>query len=361
MIDEINTDDYKPDIAIPPGETLRETLASLGMSQVDLANRTGKHKKTINEIIKGKAPILPDFAMELEKALDVPAIFWLNLEANYQATLLRIKEQKHLESELELVKRFPYTEMARLGWIKRTRNPVEKVSNLLSFFAIASLTRLEFVEKAAFRKARSKKASAEALSAWLRQGEIEAMHIKTTAFDAKGFMSVLPELRKLTVFSPDDFVIQLQDHCSRNGVAVVFTPHLNKTYANGACRWLSPLKALVQLSIRNKYEDIFWFTFFHEAAHLLRHGKKEIFIDCIKDAATQEEIEADRFAANILIPPSKYREFVIKNDYSRNNIVNFAKELEISPAIVVGRLLHEKLIPYNTALHSLRRKFEWVN
>jgi len=44
---------YIPDVVSPPGETLAEKLAEIGMSQVELADRTGRPKKTINEIIKG--------------------------------------------------------------------------------------------------------------------------------------------------------------------------------------------------------------------------------------------------------------------------------------------------------------------
>ena len=39
---------------IAPGETILELLEVNGMSQLDLADKTGINKKTINEIIKGK-------------------------------------------------------------------------------------------------------------------------------------------------------------------------------------------------------------------------------------------------------------------------------------------------------------------
>lgn len=83
---------YQPDIAIPPGETLRETIEALGMSQAELAQRTGRTTKDIKEIIMGKAAITPDGALQFERVLRVPASFWNNLESNYRDTVARLAE-----------------------------------------------------------------------------------------------------------------------------------------------------------------------------------------------------------------------------------------------------------------------------
>ena len=80
--------------AIPPGETLRETLETIGMTQVELAERTGRPKKKINEIIEGKAPITAKTTLQLERVLGIPASFWNNLERNYQEAKVRLKESR---------------------------------------------------------------------------------------------------------------------------------------------------------------------------------------------------------------------------------------------------------------------------
>jgi len=90
-----NTNKFVPDYAVPPGETLLDTIEALGMSQAELAERTGRPKKTINEIIKGKAPITPETALQLERVLGVPARFWNNLENNYRETVARITKIGH--------------------------------------------------------------------------------------------------------------------------------------------------------------------------------------------------------------------------------------------------------------------------
>lgn len=110
---------YSPDIAIPPGVTLLEVLEELGMTQAELAERTARPTKTINEIIKGKAAITPETALQLETVLKVPARFWNNLEMNYRETLARIEEREVLQEQLEWLKGVPVNSMARFGWIKK--------------------------------------------------------------------------------------------------------------------------------------------------------------------------------------------------------------------------------------------------
>ena len=77
---------------IPPGETIKELLESRNITQLDLSLKTGINKKTINEIINGKAPISISTAQKLEYVFNIPASFWNNLERNYQETLERKKD-----------------------------------------------------------------------------------------------------------------------------------------------------------------------------------------------------------------------------------------------------------------------------
>jgi addiction module HigA family antidote len=361
MVDKQKEGTYLPDIAISPGETLKEVLESKSITQRELALRMNRPIKTISEIVNGKALITPETAYQLEQVLDIDASFWLNLEADYQITKERINVIRQLRKQIPLVKRFPYNDMSKLGWVKQSRDGFERVSELLSFFGVTDLSRVKLLQKAAFRKSQKYDVSPEALSAWLRKGEIEAMNINTDSYNRSTFKSVLEEIRLLTRYSSGKTFEKLRELCRKCGVALVFTPHLKKTHVNGAARWLDPKKALIQLSIRYRYEDVFWFTFFHEAGHLLLHGKKEEFID-LKDSTSKDnrEIQADNFARDILIPPRVFEKFLSMNrlPYSKRDIENLSSELGISPAIVVGRMQHEGLVPH-THLNSLRRKLEW--
>lgn len=89
------TNQFLPNFAIPPGETLLDTIEAMGISQDELSERTGRPKKNINDIIKENTPIAPETALQLERVLGVPAAFWNKLENNYREILARPTEQNN--------------------------------------------------------------------------------------------------------------------------------------------------------------------------------------------------------------------------------------------------------------------------
>ena len=348
---------FNPNIAIPPGETLEEFLESFGMTNVELSKRIGLTQKTISEIVKGKAPITAETSLKLENVFGTPASFWNNLEANYQEAKARLQEEKRIDKEIEIAKLIPYSEISELGLIKPTKIGQEKVVNLRSFFGVASLNYIPETLAAAFRAKQKDNASTYALAAWLRIGEISANKIKTELYDEKKLKSLIPVFRELTSQQLEYFSQKLIDLCSSCGIALALVQHLPKTFAHGAVKWLTPNKALIQLSIRGAYSDIFWFTFFHEIGHILLHGKKSTFIEI--DNNDELELQADSFAVDTLIPSSKYKAFISGSFESSESIIKFAKSVGIDPCIVVGRLQHDKLIKHYE-YNELRTKLCWV-
>ncbi|TFH06411.1 MAG: ImmA/IrrE family metallo-endopeptidase, partial [Candidatus Atribacteria bacterium] len=141
-----------------------------------------------------------------------------------------------------------------------------------------------------------------------------------------------------------------------SGVVLQFIPELPETRLSGATRWISPEKALIAQSLRFRKDDHFWFTFFHEAAHVLLHGKRAVFIDEISMDASEEEQQSDAFAANHLIPSKSYASLVQSGQPSRAAVIAFANKLEIAPGIVVGRLQHDGVIPFSW-LNDFKRTF----
>ena len=128
---------FEPDYAVLPGETLKETIESLGMTQRDLAIRTGLAPKTVNQIIKGKAPITPDTAILLERVTAVPARLWNNPESNYREQLAKITDRKCLEEDIQWLKTLPVKELIKRGAVKETKDKTELVSTVLQFFGVA--------------------------------------------------------------------------------------------------------------------------------------------------------------------------------------------------------------------------------
>ena len=321
------------------------------MTQKELADRTGITKKTVQEIVQGRASLSAHTAVALEKVLGIKATFWLNLQAGYEADLARIEAQRRMQKEIDLAKRFPYATMAKQGMVAEKKQWEERIELLLRFFAVASLEKVELTLQAAFRRKKNPDVSPYALATWLRQGEILGSKTETAPFSRDRLRSELPALLALSRLPLVEAKKEAVRICAECGVAVVLVPHLPKTYVNGATKWLSREKALVILSLRGSYGDIIWFSLVHELGHILKgHSKKDTFIDFANDRDRDEkETEADDFASEQLIPSLALRFFRDKGDFSPQAIGEFAEKLERSPGIVAGRLAHLGHINWNSA------------
>jgi HTH-type transcriptional regulator/antitoxin HigA len=346
-----------PNITIPPGEFLAETLESLGLSQAELARRANRPPQAINEVVRGTKEITPDTALQFERVLGVPAHIWTRLEADYRYVKARLEDEARLKHEVVLAARYPYAAMASHGWVRRIRDRVERVRELLKFFGVASLRQVAHVEAAAFRRSHKVAASPEALAAWLRQGERKGQRMTTARFSAKRLRETFREIRAMTLQRPEDFQSRLTALLAEAGVVVVLIQELPGTGAHGATRWLRPNKALIQLSLRYRWADIFWFSLFHELGHLLLHTRHGIFIE--DGVVSREEEEANEFAMDQLIPPQAYADFIEReNPRSPSAVRTFAHQQGIAASIVVGRLHHDGYVT-NSHLNELRARFVW--
>jgi len=361
---------YRPDKISAPGVTLLDLLEERGMTQTELSFRTGRPLKTINEIIKGKAAITSETAIQLERTLGVSAEFWNQREANYRAYLARQKELKHLTAEKGWLKQFPINEMKKRGWLQECGDMIaDQIIAILNFFGVAAPEQWEFgwaKRRLAFRKAMNAnlKIDRGAISVWLRQGELEAEKIQCKSFNREKLISSLNQIRELTKEKdPEVFIPKLRAICADCGIAIVFIKPFAKVQIYGASCWINPEKALVQLSLRGKTADTLWFTIFHEIGHIIKHSKKEFFIE-IDDKSlnkTSEELEADAYAAETLIPSLQLNEWLQKkNKLNTSEICDFAKKLNIAPGILVGRLQYMNHVKY-TDFNGLKFKYHWCD
>ena len=352
---------YTPDHVSIPGETLLEVLETRGMSQAELAERTGRPKKTINEIIKGKAAITPETALQLELVLGIPASFWNSREQHYREAIARERGRQHLESDSEWLEEIPYRAMVSRRWIPETRDKAQLVQEILKFFGVASRASWEGIWKGAqaeFRHSKTFKSEPGAMAAWLRKGELAAQEVVCSPYDSARFKEILVSVRKMTCELPRNFPSVVTRKCATAGVRVVFLPELPGTRVSGATRWLGQMNPLIQLSLRYRTDDHLWFTFFHEAGHILLHGKREAFIEGDEQDQSQKELEADTFARDWLIPEKDYRSFRRLGARSCAAIGRFAYQLGIAPGIVVGRLQHDGVLP-PTHCNNLKKPVDW--
>jgi HTH-type transcriptional regulator / antitoxin HigA len=337
------------------------------MSQAELVERTGRPKKTISEIINGKTALTPETALQLERVLGIPASFWNNRERQYREALARQEEKKRLKNQVSWLKQIPVRDMIKLQWIQFYEDEVTQLREVLNFFAVASPEQWEEIWGKTllvnYRKSKTFESDDSAVAAWLRKGEIDAEEIVCADYDASKFIKALQKIRALTIESPEIFQPAMVQLCAESGVALVFVPQLPKTRTCGATHWLNSKKALIQLSLRYKTNDHFWFSFFHEAGHILLHGKRDIFLEGqnIQDKSKQnKETEADDFAADLLIPSNELKQFIeSRKQFSKEDIKQFASLIGIAPGIVVGRLQKKEILPQSHC-NDLKQRFEWT-
>lgn len=355
---------FQPNWASPPGATLLDILEERNISRSEFARCLGYTTSFVNSLISGYVPINAQVAKKLASCLDTPEAFWINREIQYCEDATRIFESSFSTKDQSWMKELPISEMAKYGWLEpnlKTAADIFRAS--LRFFGVPSVEAWnerysEAIDTTFFRTSISFDSHPYAVAAWLRKGEIESDLIKCSPWNPEKFETSLSIIRSLTrIKEPSKFLPKLVDICAACGVAVTIVKAPASCKASGATRFITPNKANILLSFRHLSDDHFWFSFFHEAGHLLLHRRDKIYLDGIDYEGNKEEDEANEFSANILIPKGN-KEFHQLRAFSRE-IIRFAMKIGVSPGIVVGQLQHMGRLPQNR-LNSLKRRYRWT-
>lgn len=355
---------WAPDWAVTPGEVLVEALAERGMTQAELARRMARPLKTISEIANGKAAITPETAIQLERVLGIRASFWNGLEWRYREALAQQRARRELEDQVTWAAQFPVAAMAKHGLVPRRPSGPDRVADLLSFFKVSSPAGWQQhwgSIAASYRMPRSQTRSSEALAAWLRWGDVMAEGLPASPYDAGKLQDAVPAIRSVTRQAVFGLATErLRDVCAGAGVVVIVVPELPGTQVSGATRWIKDGVALIQLSLRYRSDDQFWYTFFHEVGHLLHDRRREPHVEDRVPLASEpddssSEIAADAFARDSLVPPGLYRDFLEAAVFDARSVRAFAATVGVSPGIVVGRLEHDGFVGRGPLDHLRRR------
>ncbi len=368
----VNTE-FNPDYdQLHPGVFLEEFLGAQGIKKTDFARRCGRPTKTISEIISGISAITPETALQFERVLgagSASAKMWLRLQQNWQLQTVRQKDRAANAEVSAWVKNFPTNDMKRLGFITSEPGSETWVNYFLRYFQVSSIRAWEEfwdhrLNLARFKQQRPDTTHRYAVAAWLNQAERQALAVDAESYNETLFRSALAEIRKMTRQSWEDVGERLVELCRLCGVALVFLPYLKNTGLRGAAFWATKDKAVIALSDYGKSEERVWFAFFHEAAHILFHSKKAMFVDLERVGSQEKEIEqeANEYAANFLIPKNEVKRLINTLGPKANPslIKQEASRLEISPGLLVERLKHEYRYG-RSAYKNLRRELVFPN
>lgn len=354
---KVDSHPFRPDYVIPPGETLRDRLEEMNLTQAELAARAGLSTKHVNQIMQGIAPITLETAIVLDRITGIPASTWNRREADYREGLLRAKPRVLTAADEKWLSSLPVPELQKRKALPNERDRGKLFESVLGFFGVADREAWERIWRApvaSFRRSQAYASHPGAVVSWLRIAQLEAQEARVAQYSASQFRKVLHEIRSLTADGDANRIVEM---CATAGVVVVFVHEVKGCRISGAAWWASPSRAVIALSDRYKKDDYFWFTFFHEAAHLLLHSKKETFVD---DGTYDDmlEDEANRFAEDFLIPPEHAQRLAeLATDA---DVEVFADGIGIAPGIVVGRLQHDHLWGWNRG-HGLKRGLHIVD
>ena len=314
-----------------PGFELAEKLEEMGLDANDLAARMGYTPKAVNDILQAKCRITPESALSLEMVTDIPADYWLRRQMGYDEFVARERVKKSLENQSLWKQSFP-EELDVREWVRKGADMAEDKSclPLLKFFAVASPKAWDgYYKKAqlkvAFRISLAEVKDPYATSAWIRRGEIlsdqDPMEKLGQPAVRKKLKAALPEIiafaaankklpkreKRITYWTPeaevvDDCMTGLQELCRKIGIRVLFVQNFKSSPIHGMYRWYKDVP-LIQLHDRFKKRETMWFTFFHELAHVLYHGKKGICLQNIEITHNypEKEDEANCFAQKCML------------------------------------------------------------
>ena len=338
--------------AFPPGRLLSEELQRRGWSQADFAQIVGRPPRVVNEIIKAKRAITPETALAFAGALGTGAEFWLNMESAYQLSKVRV-ELAPITKRARIYERFPIREMQKRGWLPITRNLEKLERSVLEFFEIETIENDLRLAHAAKRTSYEEVSPLQA--AWLaRARHLCARQMVRTQYRKANLEDLYTRLQK-HLRDPEE-TNHVPDILVSAGIRFVVVEALPGSKIDGACIWLDKTAPAVALSLRYDRHDMFWHALFHELDHIEHdEGQDSPMLDrdlFLSDPKTkpEEELRANRNAANRLVPSRDFDAFVAqaKNSYSEVYISRFAERMHVHPGIVVGRLQHSDCIPWSS-------------
>lgn len=358
-------DEYKNIIAFHPGYYLNEVIESLEMSQGEFAKRLGTTPKTVSKLLNGQTPLTNDLSLKISMMFGITMDTLLNLQKVYNEKVMEIEKQKRIDTQVEVINVIDYSYFTKNGFLQEASSAVERVEKLCSFLKVSNLEILKSPDLlASFRTSVKSVTDKNIINAnvWLQTALNLGFAMDVKPFDEKKLKASISEIRSMTVQKPNVFLPRLKEIFSECGVAFVLLPALKNSGINGVVKWYDE-KVVLAINDRNSYADTFWFSLFHEIRHILQRKKTKVIINGDKLSAVDESLEndADEFARATLIPPDKYYSyFRYRGKYiSRDNILEFSKQISIHPGIVVGRLQHDKKVPF-THFADLREQYHIV-
>lgn len=352
------------DLIIHPGETIADVLDDRGITQLELASRTGVSPSYVNNVIAGKKGISTNFARGLEYALGVPKSFWLNLQANYEAELLDANEEQTITEEEQRARdelKDVVKYLRKRGMMPIREKKDASILSLRKALQISNIANLgDMIPAGAFRMATNTAVNRYVLGAWIRLCQIAGNDTTlSTKFNKAHTNNLINDIKQIMCCKDADIQKDLKCVMKKYGIDFSIAQNFRGAPVQGYISQKHDGIYQMVLTIRGSFADIFWFSLFHEIGHIVNGdiGKSLRFIDDGSDCSKEEA--ADLFASNMLLSPESYKAFIERGNFSIEMIKEYSESQNVMPYIVIGRLQKENHLDYRTYCnYKLRYKWE---
>lgn len=357
---------FEPNWASPPGDTIARMAVAECIPIHELAERIGLEEDVFAGVMDGRVQICDNIAVALSAELGASRQFWNERYKQFVADQERITGSKPSQSLNAWGHSFPAKALRDLGWLPKGSRGDRLGEDILQFFGCDSINSWSErysagIGQVAFRTSFAFEADEMATLAWLRVGELQSDQLPLGKFSSSEFKKRLPALKKLcSLKHPYLYFPRLQQVCAECGVGLVSSKAPKGCRASGATWTAKQGNPVIMLSFRFLSEDHFWFTFFHEAAHVVLHGTDHISVDGGDPSplgASVIEDEADSFAQDVLIPRS-IRDEMLNAVPTRPHVRRIARIADVTPGIVVGQLQKAGVLQPHQ-FNNLKRRYRW--
>jgi len=349
---------FNPDWVSAPGDSISLLMKRKDITVDKLSSLTGYSINKITTILSGEGYVTKSFAECISKELGGTSEFWLKRERQYR------ENKKSLVSDFkEWVSRFPYSDLAKFGWLAKTNDVLHRYHNLLEYYLSDSIEDWErkygnLLSETTYRVSNSFDSDSFSVLSWLHKATLELEILDLENWNEKLLKNSLGEIRSLTrIKDPEDFIPKLITILNKAGVSMSIIPSPKGCSLNGATFKSDSGNPVIILSSRYLSDDTFWFTLFHEIGHVLLHQDKSLILEGGK---VEEEIEneADDFSQKTLIPCEYLDELSTLTVHEWKKIPRFAKKIGVSSGIILGQLQHQGIIP-RSHLNKLKTRYKW--
>lgn len=349
--------EYNDRIAFHPGYYIKELVDESGLTQEDFARRLDTTPKNLSLLIRGEQNLSIDISTKLSRLSGTSAAYWLNLQAAYDSLVAEFKSEAEMLHEREVFKALDYKYFRdNFGLPDLPRKIDEQIIAVRNFLHVATLSVFEKRDMAvSFRSASNElpNGSIVKANAMVQIAINQALTVDAPKFNKNRFRRQTDYALSLTRHH-EDFYPLIRKVFLEAGVIFVILPNLPGSKINGATKRLEN-NVMLMVNDRRLNADTFWFTLFHEIGHIM-NGDYGISFEYENG---EREETADQFAADSLICPESYREFVQENQFSLETIRAFADQIGRDPGIVLGRLQHDGLVKHDDwTLKPLRHKYK---